>query len=48
MDFFQYGYNTGDGTTNYNNNKILKSNPDAIELNIRNKYKTVIIIEKIK
>lgn len=47
MDFFQYGYNTGDGTSNYNNNKILKSTPDAINLDIRNKYNTVIVIQKI-
>lgn len=41
-------YNSGDGTTNISSSDSLKSNPDAIELNIRNKYKTVIIIEKIK
>lgn len=47
MDFYQYGWNTGDGTNNYNDNLELKSNPDSINLNIRNLYKTIIIIEKI-
>lgn len=39
--------NTGNGTDNVNNQEKLKVNPDPITADIRNTFKTVIVIQKI-
>ena len=40
-------YNSGDGTNNINDNMELKTNPDPINKDNRNIFKTVIVIQKI-
>lgn len=46
-DCVWYDRNTGNGTDNINNQDELKAVPDPIISNIRNQYKTVILIQKI-
>lgn len=46
-DIYQYENNTMDGTININNIMELKATPDPITEDIRNTFKTVIVIQKI-
>ncbi len=46
-DIYQYENNTNDGTDNINNISELKTTPDSINKDIRNTFKTVIVIQKI-
>lgn len=46
-DAVWYDRNTSDGTDNINNQNELKESPDAVTADIRNYFKTVILIQKI-
>jgi len=46
-DVYEFRQNTGDGTTNLNDQNGLQATPDDITIDVRNAYSVIILIQKI-